>query len=69
MYELASVVDSCLNRLNCEWSDFVDIRIRKIHDTYLEKESDDDKSQAFLKFIEKLQSYEKAKINREIAKL
>jgi hypothetical protein len=50
----AKIVEQCLQRLNVEWSEFVDIRIRKIHDTHLGKESVENKSDAFQKFIEKL---------------
>lgn len=64
--KVGEVFEQCLNRLNCEWSDFVDIRIRQIHDTHLGKVSKDNKSEMFGKFIEELQRFENERINREI---
>lgn len=69
MSQVGEVFEQCLNRLNCEWSDFVDIRIRKIHDTHLGKASRHNKSEMFSKFIEDLQRFENERINREIQKL
>ena len=45
MTKMASVGNHSLTRLNNEWSEFVDIRLKKIKDTHLKTESD--KSEVF----------------------
>lgn len=44
MVILAQQADVCMNRLKQEWTDFIDTRVRKIHDSYYGKETKDNRS-------------------------